>query len=67
MKKATKYFYKAKEDIFLEPYNATIPAGTLVIVFSARKKKWEFVPLPFLDYMTMSCPEDEFLRLFERS
>ena len=32
-----------------------------------REKKWEFVPLPFLEYMSMTLPEDEFYRLFERS
>ena len=67
MKEETKFFYKAKEDVFLEPYNATIPAGTLVVVFSIKRKVWEFVPLPFLEYMSMTLPEDEFYRLFERS
>ena len=67
MNQKTKDFYKAKADVFLEPYNATIPAGTLVVVFKVRRKKWEFVPLPFLEYMPMTLPEDEFYRLFERS
>ena len=67
MKKESKFFYKTKEDVFLEPYNATLPAGTLVVVLSIKRKKWEFVPIPFLDYFPMTLPEEEFYRLFERS
>ena len=43
MKEETKFFYKAKEDVFLEPYNSTIPAGTLVVVFSIKRKVWETI------------------------
>lgn len=65
MYKRTDYFYELKEDIFLSPYNATAPAGSLAIVLSIQKKQWTFLLLPFLDNEPIVWDEEKFLTVFK--